>query len=204
MQFKKYQNFFYTFFFLMLFFPVEVTNACGPINRSFQGYSFINDKTFHLKKGNAPFLTSFEELYNQHFKTEKEQKQIDNISEWQERFCGQVTREDLEYIIYQASKADLELLRTAAEIKNGSIPSKFSRNSFAEFVMEKGCLETLDYLIFAKKCEPYVIESDAWANREKDVSAMRRLVTQGRKELMRTKSPYIRLRYTYQIVRLAH
>jgi hypothetical protein len=184
--------------------PTKTSNACGPINRNFQGYTFINPDIFNLKESDAPFLMSFTDLYNQYFKNETEQKQLDNLAEWQERFCGWVTEGDLEFIIYKASVTDLELLRTAVGSKNMSVPARLANNSFADYVMDKKCVETVDYLIFAKRCEPYVTQNDAWSDVKKDYSAMRRLVTQGRKELMRTKSPYIRLRYAYQVVRMAH
>lgn len=189
---------------LFLLSPTDTSNACGPTNRSFQGYTFINPDIFNLRESDAPFLMSFTDLYNQYFKNETEQKQLDNLTEWQDRFCGLVTKEDLEFIIYKASIADLELLRTAAESKKMSAPARLANNSFADYVMDKKCVETVDYLIFAKRCEPYVTQNDAWSDVKKDYSAMRRLVTQGRKELMRTKSPYVRLRYAYQIVRMAH
>jgi hypothetical protein len=189
---------------LFLFSPTQTSNACGPINRNFQGYTFINPVVFNLKASDAPFLSSFTDLYNQYFKSEKEQKKVDNLTEWQDRFCGSVTKEDLGFIIYKASISDLKLLKTAADSKDMPVPARFANNSFAAYVMDKKCVETVDYLIFAKRCEPYVTQNDAWSEVEKDYSAMRRLVTQGRKELMRTKSPYVRLRYVYQVVRMAH
>lgn len=192
------------FLLLLLLLPIQTSNACGPTDRSFKGYTFINPQIFNLEASDAPFLLSFGNLYNQFFKQETKQKQADNLTEWQDRFCELVTKEDLEYIIYQAAISDLELLKTAAESKNMPIPPRLAQNSFAEYVMNKKCVETVDYLIFAKRCEPYVTKNDAWENVEKDYSTMRRLVTQGRKELMRTKSPYIRLRYAYQVVRMAH
>ena len=190
--------------FLLIFLPLQISNACGTTDRSFQGYTFINPNVFNLKAGDAPFLLPFADLYQQYFKPETEQKQADNLTEWQDRFCGLVTKEDLEFIIYKAAISDLELLKTAAKSKNLPIPPRLANNSFAEFVMDKKCVETVDYLIFAKQCEPYVTQNDAWENVEKDYSAMRRLVAQGRKELMQTESPYIRLRYAYQVVRMAH
>ena len=120
-------------------------------------------------------------------------------------FCGLVKEADLAFIIYKASVTDLEILLTNTNSKSLQVPYRLRGNSFAEYVWENKCTETTEYLIFAKKCEPHVtLAADGWQVPKRDVEAMKELIAQGRKEFQRSKSHYMRLRYAYQIIRLAH
>jgi hypothetical protein len=180
--------------------------ACAPIDRGFYGYSFLN--LFILPENSrqalAPLFMRFDKLYGEYFQAVSKGNQDDNLKEWHQRFCGQVTPEDLEYIIYKADEQELTLLLTASRSKSLPIPSSLRDNTFAEFVFDNKCPETVEYLIFAKKCEPHVTTGDQWEVLSKDKDAMTALIAEGKKAFKRTQSQYIRLRYAYQIIRLAH
>jgi hypothetical protein len=67
------------------------------------------------------------------------------------------------------------------------------------------CLETIEYLLFAKKCEPFVTaDKDVWQTKKPDIQKMEVLIQEGTKEFLTIESHYIRLRMAYQIIRLAH
>jgi hypothetical protein len=192
------------FFLLFLWIlPFKISEACGPYDLSFSGYSFVNPNILNQGDKAAPYFLTFRKLY-EFYQPEKVLKVNVNLAEWQDRFCGLVEKKDLEYIIYQASIEDLELLSTATKSKNLPIPYLLKGNSFAEYAKNQKCVETIDYLIFAKKCEPHVGKLDRWSGAERDVEAMYDLIDEGRKEFKKTASPYIKLRYTFQLVRLAH
>ena len=128
----------------------------------------------------------------------------DNLSEWSDRFCGLVKTEDLAYIIYKAPAEELELLGTATRRKSLPVPARLRENEFANYIWKQKCTETLDYLLFAKACEPHVVATDSWKTGPRDKDAMQQLIAEGQKQFKRTRSAYIRLRYAYQIIRLAH
>jgi len=65
-------------------------------------------------------------------------------------------------------------------------------------------METIDYLIYAKNCEPNVVALDAWNEDTHDYAAMEDLLNEGLKRFKKTKSNFLKLRYAYQIIRLAH
>ncbi|MEL6843297.1 MAG: hypothetical protein AAFP02_08785, partial [Bacteroidota bacterium] len=185
--------------------PVELANACGPFRYQFNGYSFINPDL--LKKDNpyTEYFVQFDALYESHTAA-RELQETNNLTEWRGRFCDLVKLEDLRKVIYDSSQEDLELLRTS--IKSPKLPLDYRMvgNSFARHLKQHQCTETIDYLVFAKECEPHVMSPDnPWdAAPQRDTQTMMDLIKRGRKQFMKTDSYYIRLRYAYQLVRLAH
>jgi hypothetical protein len=192
--------------FLSLLLPLEISHACGPTNRSFHGYSFVKMEILPKdeQKGLAPVFLSFDKMYRDYFEAADTLNQNDNLAEWHRIFCGEVEREDLFYIVYKAPVEELDLLLTATQSKSLQVPGSLRGNTFADFVFTKKCDETIEYLMFAKRCEPYVVPTDQWEAPPRDKEAMQRLIGEGSKLFRRTKSHYIRLRYAYQIIRLAH
>ncbi|TAK32364.1 MAG: hypothetical protein EPO28_17760 [Saprospiraceae bacterium] len=186
--------------------PHSFSSACIPYDFGFRGYTFVNMNI--LKEGDrttlAPLFMRFDKMYHDFFEAVGQVNQNENLAEWSERFCGFVKEEDLAYLIYKAPIEDLDLLRTAAQSKSLPVPSRMQDNDFAQYLWRNKCLETIDYLIFAKSCEPHVVTHDSWQSLPKDVAAMQRLIAEGRKKFKRTRSHYMRLRYAYQIIRLAH
>lgn len=61
----------------------------------------------------------------------------------------------------------------------------------------------LEYMIFAKECEPLVTD-DAWDRKSKDTASFNRLQARGKQLYDACSSAYLKLRYAYQLVRLAH
>ena len=194
-------------FVLALFFflsPTKISEACGPYYDNFHGYSFVNLDILNKETALAPYALIFSDIFENYFKATEDRKLRDNLAEWEERFCGQVEKKDLQFLIYKAAIEDLELLKTSARSKNLPVPYRLRGNTFAEHLRKQKCLETIDYLIYAKRCEPHVVGQDGWGAKERDFSTMRFLVGVGRKQFRKTQSAYIRLRYAYQIIRLAH
>ena len=186
--------------------PQSFSNACVPFDRSFQGYTFINMDILRQQEREmlAPLFMRFDKLYQNYFETVAKANQNDNLAEWYERFCEDVKKEDLEFIIYKAPPGELQLLLTATRSKSLPVPVNLRDNTFAQFLHEKKCAETIEYLMFAKQCEPHVTANDQWKAPKRDKEAMQRLIAEGARQFKHTKSDYIRLRYAYQIIRLAH
>lgn len=193
-------------FWLFLLLPLQLT-PCGPYDRSFHGYTFVSEEILKLedREALAPLLNTFENIYTGFFEKKDTLNQNTNIAEWREKVCKLATEKDIAHIVYRAAKADLQLLLTNTRSKSLPVPSRLRGNSFAHFLWESKCDETIEYLIFAKSCEPHVtLPADQWQAPERDVEAMQLLISEGRKKFKRTKSHYIRLRYAYQVIRLAH
>jgi len=178
--------------------------ACDP-NRVFYGYSFLNADLIAIAAEAAPFLMPFSKL-ERYYQGPAYTQANDNIREWHERFCKQAKPLDIYYMVYDAPEYELENLR-AAIVENtplGTMASELTQNTFARYLHRHKCTEAIDYLLYAKQCEPYALKPEGWKEQPRATAAMNRLIKEGREAFMRTKSDYIRLRYAYQIIRLAH
>ncbi len=187
---------------IMTSLPIRISKGCGP-DLSFQGYSFVIPAIVNQKSGYVPYFFKFDQFYNK-FETIQNIQQKGNLEEWQEIFCDLVKIDELEEVIYNTSYSELKVLRTSIQNKKYPLSPRLKDNGFARHLKNNNCLETIDYLIFAKHCEPYVIQSNDWERPERDTFAMQNLIEEGREVFVKTKSNYIRLRYAYQLIRLAH
>lgn len=191
---------------LLSLLPAGFSPACVPSDRYFHGYTFINMDILRQQERDAlaPLFMRFDQLYKNYFEAVEKANQQDNLSEWYERYCTEVKKEDLAYIIYKAPIEELNLLLTATRSKSLQIPPNLRDNTFAQFVFEKKCTENLEYLMFAKQCEPYVIATERWQAPPRDKETMQRLIAEGKRQFSKMHSHYMRLRYAYQVIRLAH
>ena len=195
--------------FIILLIPLEISRACGPyFDAGFHGYTFVNENIIDQSNrlALAPLLHGFDNIYRNYFAQKDSLNRNENIAEWQDRYCGLVTKKDLEYIVYKASINDLNLLKSNTKSNSLPVPNRLLGNSFAHYVHENKCTENIDYLIFAKKCEPHVVSIDGWQKPKKNKEAMQDLIAEGVRlsKPKNTKSHYMRLRYAYQVIRLAH
>ncbi len=190
-------------FLLIGMLPTRISKGCGPGDFRFHGYSFLNPGIINAKAAYAPFFLDFKEIY-QYYKANASIQQNDNLLEWQEIFCDLVEVEDLKYIIYKASVSEMKLLQTSVKSKAIPLDYRITENTFARHLKRHKCLETVNYLIFAKQCEPHVTQSDPWKPAPRNTNAMQKLIDEGRRIFRTTQSHYIRLRYAYQLIRLAH
>lgn len=190
--------------------PPETAPPDGkPRPRPFRGYSFLDPNIVDINAAYAPYLLDYPEYYRDNYFRYDIEKRL-NIAEWQERFCGHASPEEVEKVVYQADINDLERLRVAAADpeKKKPMPFALEGNIFAELIVQSGCAEVAEYLSFTRKCEPHVANyanpANNWKLPERDKPAMRELIAEGEKRLIRTQSHFLRLRYAFQIIRLAH
>jgi hypothetical protein len=179
---------------------------CNPQAQAFYGYTFINPDIINKNAAYAPFFVRWDDYYKE-FYFKKDQQKDGNIEEWVERFCGEPEPLDVEYVVYKASESELNALRREAEKKarDPRLPFSMDENTFAIMLAFNGCTDVVDYLLFAKRCEPHVVPfGDAWKPEDRNVSAMLTLIEEGLGRFKETQAPFLRLRYAYQIVRLAH
>lgn len=192
---------------LLLAFPKMVAGDCGG-GPAYYGYQFLDPGIAGFDQKLTPHIAGFGELYEEYFKDAATLQQQDNISEWHERYCEQVKKADLEQLIYGRSENRLnQLLRVIRqpESRLADLSPALRTNSFARHLLKHRCTEVVAYLIFAKRCEPLVSRPrNAFATQAPDGNAMRQLIPLGLEQFNNTKSHYIRLRYAFQLLRLAH
>lgn len=207
---KKKLLHFFLLFSIFLVLPMRSTKSCGFTDNSFHGYSFFNRDIIEEKASSARFFTdivSFDDVYNadkQRDSIYKSNCDDENLLEWRQKFCNYAHIDDIRQIIYKTSSSQLASIRAATQSSNLELETGLAENEFAQQIFSNRCTEVIDYLIFAKNCEPLVIGGDAWNTKIRDVVVMNERIEEGKKLFSITKSPFIRLRYAFQIMRLAH
>lgn len=185
----------------------EGNGACAGSIEPFYGYSFLDPGIINKSAAYAPFFARWDDYYERFYFGKQEEIQMsENIEEWRERFCGQPLAEDVARVVYGASAEDIMALEraTADSTRKTLLPGQLAGNTFAEMISYNGCLEVTTYLIFAKRCEPYVSSRGGWEARERYTDEMLDLIKQGKEQFHGAGSHFIRMRYLYQLVRLAH
>ncbi len=187
-----------------LLLPQSTAGDCDPRRYT---YHFIDPVIVGQSTSIVPFFLRFEDLYEDYFREPGAVQQQSNIQEWYDRFCGLAKAADIQYIVYDATIGQLENLERLIVYSKSplrDLGGRMAQNSFARHLVRHECLETIRYLMYAKRCEPYVIRQNPWDRRPQAERVMRNLLTDGQRAFDQTESFYIRLRYAYQLIRLAH
>ena len=182
------------------------SGSCSPDATPFYGYTFLYPEIINKNAAYAPFFLRWGDYYQQIYFSKDVQRE-ENIREWIERFCGQPEYADVEEVVYKSDIDDLVQLRNAAldKQKRTLLPYSMGGNTFAEMLALNGCTEVIDYLMYAKKCEPYVVaQGDGWTLPVRDLETMYTLINEGMGRFEQTASYFVRLRYAYQMIRMAH
>ena len=177
--------------------------ACGFSDVPDFGYDFIDPSIVQTPEGFTRYFLRHDDLFED-FLSDTLQE-MTNAAEWHRRLCEDAELTDVEYLIYQASRSDLELLHSATRSEDANPPRGLANNTAAFYLIDHGCTETIDYLLYTRAVQPYVVRMSPWdIEEQRDSGKMQDLIERGKRELKAAKSDYLRLRYTYQIVRLAH
>lgn len=193
---------------LLFTLPYSLSSICG-VPLEFYGYQFLNPEIARLDDRFLPYVGGFESIYEQlQPASQSVVQQQDNIEEWYERYCENVKKKDLSQLIYGNSENRLKQLRAAIakpESRLSDLRADLRNNTFARYLMKYRCGEVVDYLLFAKKVEPYVVAPrNSFAKSTPKGNAMKTLVEEGLAIFPTVKSHYLRLRYAYQLLRLSH
>ena len=190
-----------TLFFIIV--PIRtVMSDCGI---SLKNYSFVHTDIMESQSDYAPYLMGYGILSNYLMLEKREPEIEDNIGEWRGRFCDIPDSADIDKILYDTDIDELADLReTTNRYSKKDVFYQLQDNTFAQVIKENGCTEVVDYLIFAKNCEKYCVKGEEWSEKPKDVAQMFFWINTGRQQFKNTKSYFLKLRYAYQIIRLAH
>ena len=192
-------------FLALLFFlySLPIFSACQFKSQNLNYFPLIQSFIVNPTAPASPYFTSFKDIYLK-FGKQTILQPNENINEWYDRFCEVAPLSDIEWLIYQSDLSDIQELKNAV-IQNTGLITYLRTNKFARHLVKNKCLETIEYLLFAKKCEPFVTaDKDVWQTKKPDIQKMEVLIQEGTKEFLTIESHYIRLRMAYQIIRLAH
>ena len=181
--------------------------AQGTCGRApFYGYRFLDPRLLDYDSQLYPFYDIFAEARDTEPASAAELRKEANLNEWHERFCEQALRADIESLLYGQT---LRGLRNVLDLQGnkkarGADLGTLRANSFAVHLVEYQCREVAEYLVYAKNVEPLVTRQtgfNAAARREED---MKKYIDVALDRFNDLESHYVRLRYAYQVIRLAH
>ncbi|MBS0026627.1 hypothetical protein ACTJJ0_02255 [Chitinophaga sp. 22321] len=183
-------------FFAVFFGNIIYTLSCGPTPDPYDYYiSFFSP--FAKGGGYEPFYyTSLTSFYGDPTPSEE----TANVNDWQKYTGSKVTAKAIRECIYSYKQEQLSVIATGSNI----LPDSVKQNSFAQFLSKEKNREAARYLLFAKTCEPAVINADPWSVPERNNALLGNLYTEGEELYNKTKDKDIRERYAFQLVRLQH
>lgn len=183
-------------------YPVMISTGCSGWEPSMEDYKNLFDPDILPQKFLSPWFLD-ENPFAAYDDQSELNPEVANIMDWKKYF-GQKNREqDIRELIYQSSLQDLDSLMGIDG--ESVIPQRFQKNELFRKLSKKKDTDFLNYLRFAKHCEPHVTTYwNEWSSDEMDIDAMEKLIDEGIHQLHSCKSKFLQLRYAYQLVRLAH
>jgi hypothetical protein len=184
-------------------FPQNII-GCGPGIDAYDYYtSFFNPDISNNDLLRPFYYTGYNFLYDEHDVVSTSDKLS---AEWA-AYCGvPVKDKDVKAFVTEYAPADISNLYYNIEKSRPlNIPDSVKNNSMTKYFMQQKDLEALGYIIYAKKAEPYVTgDADAWEPVKRDSVAMVKLIKNGQQLYAAAKTDLFKLKYAYQIIRLAH
>jgi hypothetical protein len=202
----NFRHLIYTIFFLIFFitFPNQQINACAYIpepNRTsitFFHPDLFTDSTYRACYLDAPYYMPDE------YASPEVRNRV-NLLEWQRYFNGEPDLKALAEVIYELDVSTLEKQVLPVFLKNLPPNGTVSKDRFLSLLYKRKDTESIQYLLFAKHCEPHVQNNwGYWSEPERDTKLMENLIAEGLQHYEASKSSYLKLRYAFQIVRLSH
>lgn len=188
---------------LLVSFPQNII-GCGDGMDPYDYYTSFFHPNLPDANGYRPFYyTGYNFLYD-----ENEPVEVSDMlaKEWAD-YCGQpVTASDAKLFVNKFDRKDLSGLYFNIE-KNqpATIPDSVMRNSMTAYFTRSKDLEALGYLLYAKQVEPSVVgNNDPWEPVVRDNVKMSKLLKNGQQLYSASKKDFFKLRYAYQVIRLAH
>ncbi|MCU0436491.1 MAG: hypothetical protein MUC49_01150 [Raineya sp.] len=203
MKFRSSQIWLIIGFNILALFNTWHVESCSYWEPDWEIYRFFSPEQPQTQRF-KPLYFSWKRFYDEESITKSG---IDeNLVEWQNYVGNQATQKDLEAIIYKSTQQDWDKIRNYVLLQKPLNDKKWTDNSVVQYwASKKKDAEAVEYLAFAKKCEKYAYQEDAWSETPKDAQAMlSNYSLEAEKRSATAKDPFFKLRYAYQAVRLAH
>ena len=128
-----------------------------------------------------------------------------NVSDWKAEIGGNATEADITQLVYNSTGKDISELIKHFMNNKAPLNDKWKNNTAVLQLKNAKDVETLEYLAYAKQCEPHVTgDYNEWEPVERNKTAMNALIASGQKSYDKVKKESLKIRYAYQMVRLAH
>lgn len=186
-----------------LCFPANII-GCGPDADPYDYYTSFFHQNLPDAKGYKPFYyTNLNFLYD-----ENEPVTASDVlaKEWTTYCSNTVNETDAKKFVNKFAWKDLNNLYL--NIDKGQplkIPDSVKQNSMTDYFFKQKDLEALGYIMYARQAEPYVYAGESsWDIPQRDSLKMAKLIKNGQQLYSVAKKDIFKLKYAYQILRLAH
>lgn len=187
----------------LLCFPYNII-GCGGGEDPYDYYtSFFSQKLAGDESFRPFYYTSYRFLYDE---MEPISTKELTSEEWISYSHQAATKKDVQHFVLKYSFKQMSAIYNHIEKNIAlSVPDSVQQNSFTKWLIANKDLEALGYLMYAKQTEPFVTgDEDMWTDPNRDPIKMKALTKKGIQLWTAAKKDFIRLRYGYQITRLAH
>lgn len=187
----------------VLFFNSDNSKSCSFDFTTDDYYSVFDPAIF-----NMPSLTPFflsELLFFPERDSSIFDDKLQNLNDWKKYFNSIPEIKDIESIIYPTTQDDIrEILFFFTKHKSESVEQKYKDNSLFNYWLKNPNIRSIEYILYAKECEPLVADFSYWDIPQRDTVAMIRLIERGDSIYKKLDDPFLKLRYAFQIIRLSH
>ncbi|NJC27902.1 hypothetical protein [Neolewinella antarctica] len=197
--------------YVLLIFGILIATALAadcPSPPPYYGYKFLNPELLDYDSELYPFYAAFSAEYQDTRLLAENIRERDNLQEWYDRYCEEVEIDDVRGLLYGNTINELKRVMDLSANEKASardLPGKLRSNSFARHLVDYRCREVAQYLLYAKRVEPYVVrQKKTFATQSGAKVEMEAFIDEGLDFFKNTESHYVRLRYAYQLLRLAH
>ena len=187
---------------IIVSFPQNII-GCGPGIDPYDYYtSFFNPDISENSNLRSFYYTGYSFLYDE---TEPVKTSDVLAEEWKKYCADKVTVSDAKKFVTSFAEKDVNNLYQNIEKKQMlKLPDSVKVNSMTNYFTQQKDMEALAYIIYAKKIEPFVTgEQDGWEPIKRDSALMAIHITNGLQLYAATKNETLKLKYAYQITRLA-
>ncbi len=195
---------------VIILLPKRVLKACADFIDPDQYHISFFNPAIQVAKDNYPFYLSYHALngissdwIDNKYTSKYLPDAVDtNVGEWAAYFGFKAKKDDINIVVYK-----LKYSAFTSIIRAGKAPDSLKNNScLAILLSNKNYSNVVSYLSFAKRCEPLVTYMPEWWDQNpkpKDTMKMISLIAEGLPMYKKETSEIIKLRYAYQLVRLA-
>lgn len=180
------------------------TIACGPWYDPDSTHISLFDKSLSDAPNSRPFYYSYYSLFDDN---SFEADNHTNIAEWKAYTFGFAKEKDIRDIVYIITINQLEDIKNMlSSNKNTVVNDTLKSNTFLQYLINKKDIAAIDYLIYAKNCEPLIkIDYEQmWDYKPLAGTAVDSLLNLGLLAYKQNQNQFLKLRYGFQAQRLAH
>ena len=198
--------------------PTNISKSCWGGGEELTNPFYFFDQTIIGPTAYAPLFYTPRSFYTQEWYSDSGLIQ-ENLDDWIANSRYKPGRGEVRFMVYGSDISYLRQVRRyvtgGRDTLNDSLRMVFQSDSLIRDWRERNDPSTVDYLLFAKACEPYVTDAYMewlWSRdrgnyeriKPEAIETMDSLILVAREHAVTGPSRFLRIRYGYQAVRLAH